>query len=268
MWKVHVSDEPNKLSDDLSASGNGASANGDAPNVPVESKSIEDAPGATYPSDAVSPEALEAASAELPGEGAPADVGSSENADAVSAEAAEPEESGAEAAEPEATESAAKPAKKSKPAAEEGESESKEIPEKAWYILKVQSNREDSIREALERRIAIAGLQDYFDEIIVPTEMVSEVKNGKKRVVKRKLYPGYIVAHMAITEDTWFLVRETPGVGDFTGAGNKPTPMSPHEVSRILAKQEERTDEAPKLKIGFRPGDRVKIKEGTFENFE
>lgn len=137
-----------------------------------------------------------------------------------------------------------------------------------WYILKVQSNRENSIAEALQRRVAIAGLEEYFGEIIVPSEMVTEFKGGKKRVVKRKLYPGYIVAQMIINDDTWFLVRETPGIGDFTGAGGKPTPMLPHEVQRIVAKKDEKTDEAPKLKIPYRPGDRVKINEGTFENFE
>ena len=137
-----------------------------------------------------------------------------------------------------------------------------------WYILKVQSNREESIREGLKRRVAVAGLDRYFGEIIVPTEMVSEFKGGKKRVVKRKLYPGYLVVHMEINDDTWFLVRETPGIGDFTGSAGKPTPMLPHEVTQIVAKQEEKTDEAPKLKINFNVGDRVKINEGTFENFE
>jgi transcriptional antiterminator NusG len=132
----------------------------------------------------------------------------------------------------------------------------------------VQSNREDSIREGLLRRVAIAGLDKYFDQVIVPIEMVSEFKGGKKRVVKRKLYPGYLVVHMEINEDTWFLVRETPGIGDFTGAAGKPSPMSPQEVAKIVAKQEEKSDEAPKLKIAFAVGDRVKINEGTFENFE
>ena len=140
--------------------------------------------------------------------------------------------------------------------------------ERQWYILKVQSNREDSIRDALERRIKVAGLGGFFGEIIVPTETVSEFKAGKKRVVKRKLYPGYIVVNMEINEDSWFLVRETPGIGDFTGSGGKPSPMLPHEVSRIVSKAEEKTDEAPKLKISCKPGDRVKITEGTFENFE
>jgi transcriptional antiterminator NusG len=146
--------------------------------------------------------------------------------------------------------------------------EADEAPQMDWFILKVQSNREDSIRESLKRRVAVAGLDLYFGEIIVPTETVTEFKGGKKRVVKRKLYPGYLVVNMEINEDTWFLVRETPGIGDFTGSAGKPTPMLPHEVSRIVAKQEDKTDEAPKLKINFNVGDRVKINEGTFDNFE
>lgn len=137
-----------------------------------------------------------------------------------------------------------------------------------WYILKVQSNREESIREGLMRRVAIAGLGDFFGDVIVPTEKVTEFKGGKKKVIKRKLYPGYLVVHMEINDDTWFLVRETPGIGDFTGAAGRPSPMLPHEVSRIVAKQEEKSEKAPKLKIAFREGDRVKINEGTFENFE
>jgi transcriptional antiterminator NusG len=137
-----------------------------------------------------------------------------------------------------------------------------------WYILKVQSNRERSIAEALERKIRIEGLDRFFDQVIVPTEKVTEFKGGKKKVVERKLYPGYIVVHMHINDDTWFAVRETSGVGDFTGAGGKPTPMLPHEVSRIVQTEEEETSEAPKLDIKFSSGDKVKVKEGNFENFE
>lgn len=137
-----------------------------------------------------------------------------------------------------------------------------------WYILKVQSNREESIREALQRRINMHGMEDYFGDIIVPVEMRTEFKNGKKRVVKHKLYPGYLVVRMEITDDTWFLVRETPGIGDFTGAGGKPSPMLTQEVNKILSKTEEKSDEQPKVSIKFNKGDRVKITEGTFENFE
>ena len=143
-----------------------------------------------------------------------------------------------------------------------------EPPKKSWYILKVQSNREDSIREGLQRRVAVAGLDRFFGDIIVPTEMVSEFKGGKKKVVKRKLYPGYLVVNMEINEETWFLVRETPGIGDFTGSAGKPSPMAASEVARIVAKQEDTAAEAPKLKIDVKQGDRVKINEGTFENFE
>ncbi|MCI0334920.1 MAG: transcription termination/antitermination protein NusG [Planctomycetes bacterium] len=137
-----------------------------------------------------------------------------------------------------------------------------------WYILKVQSNRERSIAEALERKMRIEGLDRFFDQVIVPTEKVTEFKGGKKKVVERKLYPGYIVVHMHINDDTWFAVRETSGVGDFTGAGGKPTPMLPQEVARIIQTEEEETSEAPKLDIRFARGDKVKVKEGNFESFE
>lgn len=165
------------------------------------------------------------------------------------------------------TAEAAQPPAEAKVEAAEGEEEEKSD-EMDWYILKVQSNREDSIREGLLRRVAIAGLDRYFGQVIVPVEQVTEFKGGKKRVTKRKLYPGYLVVEMEINDDTWFLVRETPGIGDFTGAAGHPTPMLSHEVNRILARQEEKTDEAPKLKIAFNAGDQVKINEGTFENFE
>jgi transcriptional antiterminator NusG len=137
-----------------------------------------------------------------------------------------------------------------------------------WYILKVQSNRERSIAEALQRKIKIEGLDRYFDQVIVPTEKVTEFKAGKKKVVERKLYPGYIVVHMCINDDTWFAVRETSGIGDFTGSAGKPTPMLANEVARIIKKDEEEVSESPKLNINFKIGDRVKIKEGTFESFE
>jgi transcriptional antiterminator NusG len=137
-----------------------------------------------------------------------------------------------------------------------------------WYILKVQSNREDSIREALLRRISLQGVQPFFGEVIVPKEQVTDFKGGKKRVVTRKLYPGYILVNMILNDETWYLVRETGGIGDFTGSAGRPSPMLPQDVAKLLHKDEERTDETPRLKINFKKGDRVKINEGTFENFE
>ena len=179
------------------------------------------------------------------------------------------EEAPAEPEKPAEPETPQQPAEPEGPAAEEPEPEEPKSENMDWYILKVQSNREDSIREGLLRRVKIAGLEHYFGEVIVPTETVVEFKGGKKRVSKRKLYPGYLVVHMEITDDTWFLVRETPGIGDFTGAAGRPSPMLPHEVERILARSvEEKDEKAPKPKIGFRPGDQVKINDGTFENFE
>ena len=140
-----------------------------------------------------------------------------------------------------------------------------------WYILKVQVNREESIRRALERRVKIAGLERFFGEIVVPTEDVAEYnKSGKRRIVKKKLYPGYLMIHLALNDDTWFLVRETPGIGDFTGSAGKPTPMADHEVQRIvMASKGVEAGESPvKTAIPFKSGDRVRVKEGYFENFE
>ena len=137
-----------------------------------------------------------------------------------------------------------------------------------WYILKVQSNREDSISEALQRRIMLQGMEKWFGEVVVPKEQVTDFKGGKKRVVSRKLYPGYILVQMVLSDETWYLVRETGGIGDFTGSAGRPSPMLPQDVAKLLHKEEEQATEAPRLKINFKKGDRVKINEGTFENFE
>ncbi len=146
--------------------------------------------------------------------------------------------------------------------------------EMAWYILKVQVNRENSICDALMRNVRRAGMDRFFGEILVPTEDVREfTKSGKQRIVKRKLYPGYVVLNMAINDDSWFLVRETPGIGDFTGAAGKPAPLSTEEIDRIVASTKPETvadsEEATvKTSIKFKPGDRVRVKEGYFQNYE
>jgi len=140
-----------------------------------------------------------------------------------------------------------------------------------WYILKVQVNREDSIKDGLLRRVKMHGMEPYFHEVIVPTEDVAEfTKTGKRRVVKRKIYPGYILVKMVVTDETWSLVRETSGIGDFTGAGGKPTPMDPKDVEKILktVKVEVEGDSQVRTAIPFKVGDRVRVKEGYFQNFE
>ena len=145
--------------------------------------------------------------------------------------------------------------------------------EMRWYILKVQVNRENSICEALKRRVKVAGVERYFGEVLVPTEDVREFnKAGKQRITKRKLYPGYIVVNMAINDDSWFLVRETSGIGDFTGAAGKPAALSPDEIAGIIAttmpEVEEDGEDNIKTAIPFKMGDRVRVKEGYFQNHE
>lgn len=140
--------------------------------------------------------------------------------------------------------------------------------QKDWYILKVQSNRERSISAALQRKVAIEGLDRYFGQILVPTEKVTEFKAGKKKIVERKIWPGYIAVEMHVNDDTWFAIRETSGIGDFTGSAGKPTPMAQQDINKILHTEEEEADESPKLAIPFNEGDKVKVKEGNFESFE
>lgn len=142
--------------------------------------------------------------------------------------------------------------------------------DRRWYVLKVQSNREKSIRTSLERRIKRDGLEEHFGEIVIPTQKIKETRNGKPRVVEQKLFPGYIMIHMELNDDTWYLVRDTTGVGDFTGAAGKPIPMEDHEVASMLgAKETEDEGKAePVTKIDFAVGEMVKIKEGGFEGFE
>ncbi len=143
-------------------------------------------------------------------------------------------------------------------------------PELVWYVLKVQSSREDTIRDALRAPGQDPGAAAvFFGRIVVPTEKITEIRNNKKRIVERKTYPGYIMVQMELNEKTWFLVRETPGVGDFVGAHGTPTKMTETEVNQMLHQEEEKTDgETPKVRIDVERGDRVKIKDGPFENFE
>ncbi len=140
-----------------------------------------------------------------------------------------------------------------------------------WYILKVSFNREDTIRDSLEKRVKREGMQEYFEEIVVPTEDVVEfTRAGKRRIVKRKLLPGYIMVKMVINDDTWFLVRETAGISDFTGTAGTPTPMDPADVERFILKPASPDEEEQPMKtaIPYRVGDRVRVKEGNFENQE
>ncbi len=248
--------QPDPAASDVPAEAVEASAE----TAPDQQESVpeSDAPQAESAQEPQAAEAESPAPAGAPSEDSPAEAEA-----APEQPAPESPEQVAQTAEGPATEKPATEASQPEQEPEEPKSDKMD-----WYILKVQSNREDSIAAGLRRRIKIAGLDYYFGKVIVPTETVTEFKGGKKRVTKRKLYPGYLVVQMEVNDETWFLVRETPGIGDFTGAGGKPTPLLPHEVDRLLARQQDKTEQAPKLKIAFSIGDRVKINEGTFENFQ
>jgi transcriptional antiterminator NusG len=145
---------------------------------------------------------------------------------------------------------------------------------KHWYVLRVASNKEDGVREALERKVKIEGLEEKIGRILVPTERRPSPRGrGDKKYVERKMYPGYVFIEMELEDDgrigeeAWFLIRETTGVGDFIGAGGKPTPMAQADVDKMLVQVEKAQEGAP-LSVDFAKGDAVKIKEGAFENFE
>jgi transcriptional antiterminator NusG len=108
------------------------------------------------------------------------------------------------------------------------------------------------------------GMEDYVFDVIVPTEEEVEVKDGERRTVERRVFPGYILVNMILTEESWYMVRNTPGVIGFVGMGNEPTPLQPEEVARILKRME---SEAPRIKVSFRPGEKVRIVDGPFEDF-
>lgn len=146
-------------------------------------------------------------------------------------------------------------------------------PPMKWFVLKVQSNREKSIRESILRRIKMEDMGEYFGEIVIPTEKVVDTKGGR-RVREQKVLPGYMMIQMVMNDETWHLVRSTSGVGDFTGAAGKPIAMEDHEVRRWLArgeeggKQKEEVAAKPVVRFAVAVGDHVKVKEGAFESFE
>ena len=136
-----------------------------------------------------------------------------------------------------------------------------------WYFLRVQVGREERIRESMMKRVKQAGLEGNVPEVIVPTETVADHRGGKRRIQKKKLYPGYLMVRMDLTDGVWFALRETPGFGDFVGSHSQPTPMSPDEVENVLSRMDS-SREQPKMAVQFNRGDRVKIKQGPFENID
>jgi transcriptional antiterminator NusG len=135
---------------------------------------------------------------------------------------------------------------------------------RAWYVVHCYSGYENKVRHNLEQRIETMGMKDKIFDIVVPTEEEIEVKEGKRRTVERRVFPGYILVNMIMTEESWYVVRNTPGVTGFVGMGNQPTPLRPEEVSQIIKRMEA---EAPRIKVTFRPGERVRIVDGPFNDF-
>lgn len=136
--------------------------------------------------------------------------------------------------------------------------------ERAWYVIHCYSGYENKVRYNLEQRIETMSVKDKIFDVVIPTQEEIEVKDGKRRVIERHVFPGYVLVNMILTEDSWYVVRNTPGVTGFVGMGNLPTPLRPEEVSQILRRMEA---EAPHIKVSFKIGERVRIVDGPFNDF-
>lgn len=135
---------------------------------------------------------------------------------------------------------------------------------RAWYVIHCYSGYENKVRHNLEQRIETMGMKDRIFDVVIPTQEEIEVKDGKRKTVERHVFPGYVLVNMILTEESWYVVRNTPGVTGFVGMGNAPTPLRQEEVSQILRRMEA---EAPVVKMTFKIGERVRIVDGPFNDF-
>ncbi|MCI0404491.1 MAG: transcription termination/antitermination protein NusG [candidate division Zixibacteria bacterium] len=135
-----------------------------------------------------------------------------------------------------------------------------------WYVVHTQTGAEEKARAGLESRMTATELKNFVSEIVVPTEQVSEIRGGKKRITSRKFFPGYILVKMEMTKESWYLVKTTPGITGFIGPGRRPTPISDEEVNAIVRRTED-TETKPSPKISFEIGEPIRIAEGPFANF-
>ncbi len=142
-----------------------------------------------------------------------------------------------------------------------------------FFVLRVASNKEDQVREKLVRKVKIEGLEEKVGRVLVPTERVRSMKGGVRKESDRKLYPGYVFVELELDKDgripdkVWFTIKETEGVGDFIGSNGKPTPMTPKDQAKML-EEAERPEEAPGLRTEYQKGDKIKVTNGAFINFE
>ncbi len=134
-----------------------------------------------------------------------------------------------------------------------------------WYVLHTYSGYEDNVARNLRQRIESMGMEDKIFQVVVPREKKIRVKNGKRRTIEERLFPGYVLVEMVVTEDSWYVVRNTPNVTGFAGSGTSPTPVSGDEIGRLLKRMGE---DEPKYKMDVIEGDSVKIMDGPFKDFE
>ena len=204
-----------------------------------------------------------------PGEILEADAGDAEVSDAGESEPSEKLEADAGDAEvSDAGESDAENELDEESEAGESEAEEAEVVQRpegtAWYVVHSYSGYENKVRKNLEHRIESMGMRDQIFQVIVPTEEEVELRDGQRRTTERRVFPGYILVEMLLNDDTWHAVRNTPGVTDFVRSGDKPVPLRPEEVDKILRRMEA---DAPKIKVRFREGQQIRIIEGPFEDF-
>ncbi len=138
--------------------------------------------------------------------------------------------------------------------------------EMKWYVVHTQTGSEEKAKAGLESKIATTDLKNHVGEIVVPTEQISEIRGGKKRITSRKFLPGYILIKMEMNKESWYLVKSTPGITGFIGPGRRPTPISEDQVNAIL-KKKEATETRPTPKTVFAVGESIRILQGPFANF-
>jgi transcription termination/antitermination protein NusG len=156
------------------------------------------------------------------------------------------------------------PAAKSQPPASDEIPHPEATEGPAWYVIHCYSGYENKVRHNLEQRIETMGMKDKIFDVVIPTQEEIEVKDGKRRTVERHIFPGYVLVNMLLSEESWYVVRNTPGVTGFVGMGNNPTPLRPEEVAQIVKRMEA---EAPTVKVTFKVGERVRIVDGPFNDF-
>lgn len=137
---------------------------------------------------------------------------------------------------------------------------------KSWYVIHALTGQEEKVKTNILNRLALSNIKDQIFQVLIPTEIVSEVKSGKKKISERKFFPGYVLVEMELTDESWYLIKNTPGVTGFISSGSKPTPLLEEEIKNIL-KQTEEKKERPTPKVVFEVGESVRVIDGPFTNF-